>query len=658
MRAFRALRARRAACRGCEHDFGDATLALLILPIQTHGDVLAFEDDAAAGRLCVALARPRLARRADGSSAARLVRWTTQSAGIGTATGGRLTLDVNVDPSADDLAAAGLAGRDTHPLPWLDAKIRLEGPQFDPVDADVSTAIGTVAAASVDLTPASAAVLAPLLQSHAVSPLQVTWVGHVLVRLPPVEVIATADVTEIRRRIDLIAPGRRLTIIRSIIDANARIEIRGAGNVALEQALRDWVLGELTARLDAGRPLDVRAAASEVVHWPVQLAATLDDFLPSASRGSIVETIILDSSEIRPMPPVDVRVLADFSGALERVDVRLAPASSGQTIELAFSSDALRTAAVGAADFRWSRRVKLKLRPPGDWSPWIDVHGATAVIVPVSAPSSLNIEVVGAALDFTARWSMVRVIVTHDPPDAAPQSQAIELTAAQTSATWTVPLEGLRGPVKAQVTYVARQGQSVERVIENVAGDQVIVTDPLEGNCVPFTLLPAGTGWSDVALAMVDLRYADGAYVVDETVELRTLTDFVDWSVPARPDGPQTMQWRLHASFTDGRFTSGDWQAADRGVVIVRIDGVPKRTVQVIPIYFDPAVARSATLRLRSGSQIETLVLTDRTKRSVTLGPGPFSWTVQWTAADGTPSPETAAQDGEDVLVVPPFSRA
>jgi hypothetical protein len=154
---------------------------------------------------------------------------------------------------------------------------------------------------------------------------------------------------------------------------------------------------------------------------------------------------------------------------------------------------------------------------------------------------------------------------------------------------------------------------------------------------------------------MVDLHYVDGAYVVDETIELRTLLDFVEWSVPARPDGPQTVQWRLHASFTDGRFTSGDWQTAERGAIIVRIDGVPRRTVQVLPIYFDPAVSKSATLRLRSGSQLETLVFTDRTQRNVTLEPGPFSWTIQWTKPDGTLLNETTPQDGQDVLVVPPF---
>jgi len=179
------------------------------------------------------------------------------------------------------------------------------------------------------------------------------------------------------------------------------------------------------------------------------------------------------------------------------------------------------------------------------------------------------------------------------------------------------------------------------------------VLDPLEGNQVRFTLLPAGTGWNDISVAMVDMQYADGAYVVDETLELRRLSDMVEWVVPARPDGPQIARWRLHASFTDGRFTSGEWQDVPRGPVIVRIDGVPRRTVQILPIYFDATATKSVTVRLRSGSQTESIVCADRSQKIVTLPDGPFSWTLQWTRPDGLQSAESAPQDGDDVIVIP-----
>ena len=207
------------------------------------------------------------------------------------------------------------------------------------------------------------------------------------------------------------------------------------------------------------------------------------------------------------------------------------------------------------------------------------------------------------------------------------------------------------------MTFVSRQGRSVEQTIDEVANDQVIVVDPLDRQRVRVVLVPSGTGWDQVALAMVDLRYVDGDYTVDETVELRKLDDFVEWEAPARADGPQSIQWRRHVSFTDGRFESGAWETTGPGVVLVRVDGVARRKVQVIPVFFDPAVTRQCVVGLRSGAQTETVAITDRTQRTVSLGPGPFTWTVAWAMADGTLLPESAPQDGDDVIVLPRFSQ-
>src|SRR5262245_36383462 len=178
---------------------------MLVLPFRPAAGLVAIDDDSAPERVYVALARPRVARRPDGSSRARLVRWTRQSGPAGPSeVGARLTMDVDIQPTPDEIAAAGLAGRDVRALPWIDASIRLEGPQFDPVEAPVAVALGTSAAVTVDLSPLAAGILAPLLQSSTVSPLQVTWSGHVRVRLPPGEAIATADPREYPRRLQLL----------------------------------------------------------------------------------------------------------------------------------------------------------------------------------------------------------------------------------------------------------------------------------------------------------------------------------------------------------------------------------------------------------------------------------------------------------------------
>jgi hypothetical protein len=627
---------------------------MLSLPIRTRGELLTAGDDAAADTLYVALSRPRVARRPDGTPRLRLLRWTAATGAGAAPAGGRLTLDVETFPSAGEIAAAGLPSA-ARPFPWLDAAVRLDGPQFDPIEAEASTALGSRSSLAVDLAPAASAVLAPLLQAGTVAPLQVTWTGHVLVRLPAAEVVATADVREVRRKIEIAGRTTQRTLTRSIIDANARIEIHGAANAAIEQALREWVLDELAARFARGGTLIVRAAAADVVRWPIQLAATLDDLVSPSPGHPLVETAVLDDSAPGRVPAVEVRVLADFTGRLERVDVRLAPAAGGPPAELSCTDDAPARVSLGTLRFRWSRRVKMKGRPAGAWSPWVDAPESSHLLVPVPTPGELRVEVMAVALDFTSRWTAVRVALAHDSPDAAPATHTIELTANRPAAVWTAALDGVRGRVTATALFVPRVGAPVERDLGDVVGNQVVVTDPFDNHRVRVSVVPAGNGWPDAALVMVDLRYVDGGHTFDETVELRALEDFVEWEAPARPDGPREIQWRQHASSRSGDFQSTGWQTAPAGVVVVRLDGVPRREVQILPIYFDPSVARKGTLRLRSGSAVEIVEVTSRAARTVSISPGPFTWTVAWTTPNGEERPESSPLAGDDVIVVPRF---
>ena len=629
---------------------------MLVLPVQSAGELITLRDDTLPGRTYVALARPKIACTSDGRPRCRLLRWVAPS-GDKRIVGARLALDVDLAPTPAQIAVAGLDANAVLPLPWLDAAVRLEGPQFDTVEAEVALAGTHVGAFSVDLSPAAASILAPLLQGDHVMPLQVTWSGHVQVRLPPVEVIASADVAEVRRRIALTSSGGDTTITRSIIDANMHVEIRGAGRPEIEQALREWVLDEFTRRLESGASLVVHASASDVVRWPIRLATTLDDFLPAGTRGSLVETLVLDAHDIGAVPPIEVQVVGDFGTRLERVDVRLQPKASEAVTDRSFVDQVPQRVALGTTEFRWAHRVKLANRAAGPWSAWSEVHHGTGIVIPVPTPASVALEAVAIGVDFERRWAAATVVAELAMLDGPPVAHTVELDASHPSRTWTLALDGARGTLSARITYVSRQGETVESRIDNVAGDQIIVSDPYAGSAVTLAVMPAGGGWKDVALAMVDLRYADGPHVVEETVELRSLDDFVEWRAPARPDGPRLVQWRLHASFDDGRFESRPWQSTDSGVAVVTIEAVARRTVQILPIYFDPNVARKAVVRLRGETQDAIVTIADRAVHSLSLGPGPFTWTIAWTAADGSELPESNPQPGADVIVVPRFVR-
>ena len=458
-----------------------------------------------------------------------------------------------------------------------------------------------------------------------------------------------------RRRIDIVEPNRRVTITRSVIDANARIEIRGAGNAELEKALRDWVLDELATRFKEGSSMSVHAAASDVVRWPVLLATTLDAFVPPATRGAVVETLILSDDETGRAPALEVRALADFTGVLERVDVQIEPLSGGDVVDLSLTDASSRSVPPGTLDFRWRNRIKTKDHPSGEWGGWQEEHGRSGLLVPVSISSHLAIEVLAwhrlrrsMGCDSRRPGASSSGLVSDVPCDRARcRSRRRDLDAGARRRS---------RPGRRTRDVRLKQGRSMEQQIDEIANDQFIIVDPMETGRVRVVLVPAGTGWGQVALAMVDLRYVDGDVAIDETVELRRLDNFVEWEAPARADGPQSIKWRRHVSFTDGRFESGAWTTAAPGVVVVRVDGVPQRKVQIIPVFFDSTVTRQGVLRLRNDTQSQTVTITDCTPRTVNLASGPFTWSITWTMADGTVLPESPPQAREDVIVLPRFS--
>ncbi len=469
------------------------------------------------------------------------------------------------------------------------------------------------------------------------------------------EVIASADITEVRRRLSLVRGDTQSIITRSVIDANAHIEIRGAANVELERVLRDWVLDELSARVAQGRGLSVHASASDVVRWPVRLQTTLDDLASGPDRTRLVETVLLDETGFGRTPPVAVRVLADFSGPLDRVDVQLEATAGGGAEELSCTDDLPRQVQLGSTTFRWRHRTRLEAQPPSGWSEWAAANG-TSLLVPVPVWTTRSLEILAVGLDFVTRWAGVTVFLTHTAPGAAPDIDSLELAAGRTRVVWAKDVHGgVPGTLSARLVFTSRLGQVVERSLDQITGDQLIVVDPLEHARVKVGLMPAGTGWRDVAMVMVDLRYVDGAFVVEEAVELRGLQDFVEWEAPARPDGPREIQWRVHASFTDGRFQTGSWRHDDAALIVVRLDGAPRREVQVIPLYFEASAPVMATLHFTSGATVETLPIADNRTHVVSLPAGPFSWRLIWTNSNNQTIAESAPMNGDDVIVVPRF---
>jgi hypothetical protein len=629
---------------------------MLVLPVVRRRGLITIDDDGAADRVCVAAASPRIALRADGCPRFGLTTWVApadSAAGALPAVGGHLTMDVDLNPRDDDLAVADLGNRTTVPFPWLDALVRLEGPGFDSEQVEVSLAAGSIGALSADLDPTAASVLAQLLESDVVSPLQLTWNGHVRVRLPPVEVSATADVKEIQRRVETTHGANQSIVTRAIIDANARIIIRGAQNPELERALREWVLDELESRFSKDDELVISASAADVVRWPIRLAATVDQLSQLPRCRPLVEKVILEPGEAGTIPPIEVRALGDFDGAVERIDAQLRPVNGDHAVDLVLTDDQPQSVPLETSNFEWRRRLKLVSRPSSDWSPWNLVEGTYGLVIPVVAPTSLELEVLSSGLDFERRWRSVLVAIEHRRPGAPTNTKTTELDASKQSETLSLPLDGLRGAVNARMTFLSRQGRMVEQSIDSVAGDQIIVTDPYGSNRVRVAVVPTGSGWNDVAMAMIDLRYRDGDQTHETTLELRSLTDFVQWEAPASPDGPRGIEWRNHVSRKDGTFEQSAWQDLETTVLTVPLAGVEHREIQILPIHFDPEQTPRLEIELHSGEVSESVSITDSKSRVVNLPPGPFRWNLTWFFRDGSSASVGQEDFDDDVIVLP-----
>ncbi|HET8593408.1 MAG TPA: hypothetical protein VFL56_07045, partial [Solirubrobacterales bacterium] len=96
----------------------------------------------------------------------------------------------------------------------LDAELELRGPELEPTTALVTLAFAE-GGAVVDLDARQTDIVGTVLQTQTAASLSLGWRGHVRARMPAIEVVATADIDEIRRRTASLGPIRRgqLTIV-------------------------------------------------------------------------------------------------------------------------------------------------------------------------------------------------------------------------------------------------------------------------------------------------------------------------------------------------------------------------------------------------------------------------------------------------------------
>ena len=521
---------------------------MLQLPLRTEDELVVLHDHVDTSRTFVSLLRPRLSPDSGGRPSLRLVHWTSTEANASGEheVGGHLFLEIDVVPTADELAAAGL--RHAEPIPWEDATAVLELPGVEPVTSEVSVVAGGRASFSVALSPQQVNVLAPLLTGDQVSPLQVTWKGRVRARLPAVEVSAVVDIEEFRSSVSR----GSTTVTREILRSHATIVIEGAADPELEAALQHWVLDELTRRMDAGEDLELSTSAADVE-------------LQSLRGADVVTALALPPHELGELPPVAVRAVGPVGSGIDRVDVELRSEGT-ETIALSLTNEQPLPAELPRGPYELRHRV-VRGGAAWPWSGWRGSGSMREQTIPVVVPAPRVIEVLLAGLDLSERWSSVRVVLEAVADGS--QSTVIELQEGTRDGSWTLPAGFESAEVRARTTFVSRRGLEVEQGPEVVEHGQLVLRDPFGFHRLRITLVPTGAGWEGIAMAMVDLRHEDGSYTHEQAAELRTLADLKKVDLPSRPEAGTAFAWRLHASYEDGRFVRTPWQQSDRTMLAV-----------------------------------------------------------------------------------------
>lgn len=427
--------------------------------------------------------------------------------------------------------------------------------------------------------------------------------------------------------------------------------------------------------------LELNLEQRSVVQWPIHPQATLETFfhgMTPAELNRFVRVVSLNDPFFQSLN-LDARCFATFeAGGLEavQVDVRYAGRdANGDRQEklhtFTFTDNLPQTwnpALIGTERAYESRyRVKFAGRDFGGWTSW-EPNDAPDLNIAVPETGRLNLEIRVGDVDFTGLVRQVQVTVAYEDPAAgiAREEKTIVLDAQHLTETYTRTLfDIVRQPVQYKRRFVLQSGDVVEDALwRTLRGPQLVVNQPAEG-ILNVRLLPAGDGWSDVAQVIVDLRYTDPAnsFVAEESLSLKTNAEFRTWTVVLRDKTRRTFDYRINASYKDGRFEQTPFRShTGEETLPIVVTAPPRHAITLISDRLDFAAAplTEVTLRHAATGATETFVMRDKSPQVWRVDVAPdtplrFSAAITHFPADGDPVTVPPFEETDPILVLPPY---
>ncbi|WP_127806596.1 hypothetical protein [Hydrogenophaga sp. NH-16] len=427
--------------------------------------------------------------------------------------------------------------------------------------------------------------------------------------------------------------------------------------------------------------LELSLEQNSVVPWPIHPQGTLQTFFRGMSAAQIanfVRVVVLDDPVFQSLN-LTARVFAPFDAAgLEAVEVEVRYAGRDANGD---RQEKLKTFTfTGNQPQKWEPkligdergyeyryRFKFAGRAFGSFTRW-EAASRNDLNISVPAAGRVFVEVRAGDIDFENQVRQVQVLLAYEDPAAGVprQEQTVLLDKTSTSGVYDRQIfEPRARPVLYRQRFRLQSGEVVEDPDwQELSGHQLIVNQPARG-LLRVRLLPAGDGWDAVAQVIVDLRYEDAPNGLrrEESLVLKTSQEFRTWEVALRDQNRRGFEYRVHASFKDGRFQQGPWQShTGEETLPIVVQAPPRHQIQIIPDRLDLAAAPLTEVgltHLPTGRQ-ETFVF--RAKQPVVWNVDvpagtPVRYRVQVThfPATGDPVVLPPFEEEDPVLVLPPY---
>ena len=422
--------------------------------------------------------------------------------------------------------------------------------------------------------------------------------------------------------------------------------------------------------------IELNLEQRSVVEWKINPRSTLETFFRGRSRADLqqfVRTVRLDDDFFKSLG-LTVRAFADYSDkVISAVEVQLEYSGNDEagrrevkTETLTFTADSPGAKTWnpsllgGQRAYRYRHRVGFRERGFGPYSEWQTSSQPELNIAAMSG--RVEVAVLAGDVNFTDYVDQLQVTLAYE--DAAAgigrQEHTVLLGASRRDDSYRRLIYDVqRQPVQYRTRMRLKSGEVLDDgEWRAVGGPQLVVNQP---EMPSVRVQPVGNGWDEVLQAIVDLRYGDQ----EESVVLRTREEFKIWRVAFAGNARQPFDYRISASYKDGRFEQRPWRTSPGDDVLpVEITAPPRLKVQLLADQLDLAAAPVCEVTLRCAvngtTRSETLVFRDKAPQTwvVPMPEGaPVDYTYQVThyPAGGSPVVGAVQREQDTVVVLPPY---